>query len=150
MTLIVNSAFGFDSLTGGMLGAAIAWGVKRGIYSNEAGQVRGRMLRRRPLFLIRPSRALCSFSVYIDTLFVCSATGFMILMTGCYNMQAPDGSMIFEGLKGVEAGPVYTQAAIDQLIARLGWPLHRYHDFLFCLHDDSRLLLYGRDEYGLS
>ena len=69
MTLIVNSAFGFDSLTGGMLGAAIAWGVKRGIYSNEAGQVRARTLRRQQLFLTRPSRGLCRPSRSTSTRF---------------------------------------------------------------------------------
>ena len=123
MTLIVNSAFGFDSLTGGMLGAAIAWGVKRGIYSNEAGQGTGPHASSAAAVSHPAKQGLVqAFSVYIDTLFVCSATGFMILMTGCYNMQAPDGSMIFEGLKGVEAGPVYTQAAIDQLMPGWGGP----------------------------
>ena len=55
----------------------------------------------------------------------------MILMTGCYNMQAPDGSMIFEGLKGVEAGPVYTQAAIDQLMPGWGGPFIAITIFFF-------------------
>ena len=32
-----------------------------------------------------------AFSVYIDTLFVCSATAFMLLTTGMYNVQGPDG-----------------------------------------------------------
>lgn len=39
--LIVTSAFGLDSLFGGIVGSAISWGVKRGIYSNEAGQGSG-------------------------------------------------------------------------------------------------------------
>ncbi len=37
-TLIFSSAFGADSIFGGLIGSAIAWGVKRGIYSNEAGR----------------------------------------------------------------------------------------------------------------
>ena len=83
MTLIVNSAFGFDSLTGGMLGAAIAWGVKRGIYSNEAGQGTGPHASSAAAVSHPAKQGLVqAFSVYIDTLFVCSATGFMILMTG--------------------------------------------------------------------
>lgn len=88
MTLIVNSAFGFDSLTGGMLGAAIAWGVKRGIYSNEAGQGTGPHASSAAAVSHPAKQGLVqAFSVYIDTLFVCSATGFMILMTGCYNIK---------------------------------------------------------------
>src|SRR5690606_20707628 len=39
--LIFSSAFGFDAAFGGIIGAAISWGVKRGIYSNEAGQGTG-------------------------------------------------------------------------------------------------------------
>src|SRR5690554_6214107 len=37
-SLIIKSAFGFQPAFAGILGMAIAWGVKRGIYSNEAGQ----------------------------------------------------------------------------------------------------------------
>src|SRR5690606_15746279 len=37
-SLIFKSAFGLDATFGGMVGAAISWGVQRGIYSNEAGQ----------------------------------------------------------------------------------------------------------------
>src|SRR5690606_27758891 len=36
--LIFSSAFSIDATFGGIIGMAIAWGVKRGIYSNEAGQ----------------------------------------------------------------------------------------------------------------
>jgi len=42
-----------------------------------------------------------------------------------------DGSMIFEGLKGVEAGPVYTQAAIDQLMPGWGGPFIAITIFFF-------------------
>ena len=72
-----------------------------------------------------------AFSVYIDTLFVCSATGFMVLMTGCYNIADPNGGFIYEGLKGVEAGPVYTQAAIDQVMPGLGGPFIAITIFFF-------------------
>ncbi|MBD5023891.1 sodium:alanine symporter, partial [Xanthomonas citri pv. citri] len=61
-----------------------------------------------------------AFSVYIDTLFVCSATAFMILFTGMYNTQAADGSFIVHQLKGVEAGPGFTQAAIDSVLPGFG------------------------------
>jgi len=38
LKLIVTSAFGANQAFGGIVGMAIMWGVKRGIYSNEAGQ----------------------------------------------------------------------------------------------------------------
>ena len=131
-SLIFSSAFGLDSLTGGMLGAAISWGVKRGIYSNEAGQGTGPHASSAAAVSHPAKQGLVqAFSVYIDTLFVCSATGFMVLMTGCYNIQAADGTMLFEGLKGVEAGPVYTQAAIDQLMPGWGSPFIAITIFFF-------------------
>lgn len=41
ISLIFKSAFALDSAFGGLIGMAISWGVKRGIYSNEAGQGTG-------------------------------------------------------------------------------------------------------------
>ena len=130
--MIVSSAFGLDSITGGLLGSAIAWGVKRGIYSNEAGQGTGPHASSAAAVSHPAKQGLVqAFSVYIDTLFVCSATGFMILMTGCYNMVSPNAQTLYEGLPGVEAGPVYTQAAIDQLMPGWGGPFIAITIFFF-------------------
>jgi alanine or glycine:cation symporter, AGCS family len=119
--LIFRSAFAFDSAFGGIVGAAIAWGVKRGIYSNEAGQGTGPHAAAAAEVSHPAKQGLVqSFSVYIDTLFVCSATAFMILFTGMYNTEAPDGTMIVNNLEGVEAGPGYTQAAIESVIPGFG------------------------------
>ena len=79
-SLIFRSAFGADSMFGGILGSAIAWGVKRGIYSNEAGQGTGPHAAAAAEVSHPAKQGLVqAFSVYIDTLFVCSATAFMIL-----------------------------------------------------------------------
>ncbi|PAE14686.1 sodium:alanine symporter, partial [Virgibacillus sp. 7505] len=60
-------------------------------------------------------------SVYIDTLLVCSATAFMILFTGMYNTQGPEeGTHVFEAIPGVEAGPQFTQEAINQVFPAFG------------------------------
>lgn len=130
--LIFSSAFGLDSALGGLLGSAISWGVKRGIYSNEAGQGTGPHGSSAAAVSHPAKQGLVqAFSVYIDTLFVCTATGFMVLMTGCYNVVGPDGAFLFEGMKGVEAGPVYTQAAIDTLMPGLGGPFIAVTIFFF-------------------
>ena len=60
-----------------------------------------------------------AFSVYVDTLLVCSATAFMILSTGLYNVMDGAGNAIVEALPGVEAGPGYTQAAVESFLP--GW-----------------------------
>lgn len=120
--LIFKSAFGADSMFGGILGSAIAWGVKRGIYSNEAGQGTGAHAAAAAEVSHPAKQGLVqAFSVYIDTLFVCSATAFMILFTGMFNTVGADGkTFIVEKLPGVEAGPGYTQAAVDAVIPGFG------------------------------
>ncbi len=65
------------------VGAAIGWGVKRGVYSNEAGQGTGPHAAAAASVDHPAQQGLVqSFSIYIDTLLVCSATAFMILITG--------------------------------------------------------------------
>ncbi|PLT33946.1 sodium:alanine symporter family protein [Bacillus sp. V5-8f] len=121
ISLIFRSAFGLDSAFGGIIGMAISWGVKRGIYSNEAGQGTGAHPAAAAEVSHPAKQGLVqAFSVYIDTLFVCSATAFMILFTGMYNTQAEDGSFIVQNLEGVKEGPAYTQAAIDSVIPGFG------------------------------
>ncbi|MCU6604016.1 alanine:cation symporter family protein [Peribacillus frigoritolerans] len=121
ISLIFRSAFGLDSAFGGIIGMAIAWGVKRGVYSNEAGQGTGAHPAAAAEVSHPAKQGLVqAFSVYIDTLFVCSATAFMILFTGMYNTQAVNGSFIVNNLGDVTPGPGYTQAAIDSVIPGFG------------------------------
>ncbi|QTL52657.1 alanine/glycine:cation symporter family protein [Priestia aryabhattai] len=121
ISLIFKSAFALDSAFGGLIGMAISWGVKRGIYSNEAGQGTGAHPAAAAEVSHPAKQGLVqAFSVYIDTLFVCSATAFMILFTGMYNTTAPDGTFIVQNLKGIEAGPGYTQAAIETIFPGFG------------------------------
>jgi alanine or glycine:cation symporter, AGCS family len=121
LALIFKSAFALDSAFGGIVGMAISWGVKRGIYSNEAGQGTGPHAAAAAEVSHPAKQGLVqAFSVYIDTLLVCSATAFMILFTGSYNTEGPDGTMIVNNLENVEAGPGYTQAAIESVLPGFG------------------------------
>lgn len=132
LELIFSSAFGADAMFGAMLGSAVSWGVKRGIYSNEAGQGTGPHASSAAAVSHPAKQGLVqAFSVYIDTLFVCSATGFMVLLTGCYNVVAPDGRPILTQLAGVEAGPGYTQAAVESLMPGWGSPFVAFALFFF-------------------
>ncbi|WP_096200696.1 alanine/glycine:cation symporter family protein [Bacillus sp. FJAT-45350] len=121
ISLIISSAFAFDSVFGGIVGLAIAWGVKRGIYSNEAGQGTGPHAAAAAEVSHPAKQGLVqAFSVYIDTLLVCSATAFMILFTGMYNTVDPNGGFIFNSLGDITAGPAYTQAAIESVLPGFG------------------------------
>ena len=118
--LVLGSAFGSEAAFGAVLGLAVEWGVKRGIYSNEAGQGTAPHAAA-AAEVSHPAKQgfVQAFSVYVDTLLVCSATAFMILSTGMYNVMNQAGEAIVEALPGVEAGPGYTQAAVETILP--GW-----------------------------
>lgn len=120
-SLIFRSAFGVDSVFGGMAGTAIAWGVKRGIYSNEAGQGSGAHPAAAAEVSHPAKQGLVqAFSVYVDTFLVCTSTAFMVLFTGMYNVKGPGGDFIVQHLPGVEEGTQYTQAAIESVFPGFG------------------------------
>jgi AGCS family alanine or glycine:cation symporter len=74
-----------------------------------------------------------AFSVYIDTLFVCSATAFMILITGAYNVHNPDGGFLIQNLAaGVQANsPSFTQFAVERMMPGVGNPFVAVALFFF-------------------
>ncbi|MEB6676561.1 MULTISPECIES: alanine/glycine:cation symporter family protein [Acinetobacter] len=107
------------------VGAAIGWGVKRGVYSNEAGQGTGPHAAAAAEVQHPAQQGLVqSFSVYVDTLFVCSATAFMILITGMYNVQGTleAGQFIVQNVSPtVEIGsPAFTQMAVSTVFGGFG------------------------------
>lgn len=123
LSLIISSAFGAKATFGGIVGAMISIGVKRGVYSNEAGQGTGPHPAAAAEVSHPAKQGLVqAFSVYIDTLFVCSATAFMILITGMYNVKGADGNLIVDngvyytqdGIQHKDGSATYTQAAIDK------------------------------------
>lgn len=112
-----------DAGFGAVLGLAIQWGVKRGVYSNEAGQGTGPHPAAAANVSHPAKQGLVqAFSVYIDTLFVCSATGFMLLITGMYNVQDPNNKegFLYHGVQGVAAGPGYVQTAMENIMPGFG------------------------------
>ncbi|MFJ7184550.1 alanine/glycine:cation symporter family protein [Lysinibacillus xylanilyticus] len=149
-SLIFSSAFGAQEIFGGIIGSAIAWGVKRGIYSNEAGQGTGA----HPAAAAEVSHPakqgiVQAASVYIDTLLICSATAFMILFTGMYNVhdeKAADGSYVYVGdfnkgglageeqitfAKSIKEGAAFTQYAVDSSLPGFGGPFVAIALFFF-------------------
>lgn len=120
-SLIFSSAFSLDATFGGIVGLAISWGVKRGIYSNEAGQGTAPHAAAAAEVSHPVKQGLVQgFSVYVDTLFVCTATALMILFTGQYNVVNPKGGFLVENLPNVEMGPEFTQFAVSQHFPLLG------------------------------
>ncbi|MGO3804878.1 MAG: alanine/glycine:cation symporter family protein [Sphingobacterium sp.] len=121
LSLIIKSALNMEASFGAVAGTAIAWGVKRGIYSNEAGQGTAPHAAAAAEVSHPIKQGLVQgFSVYVDTLFVCTATALMILFTGQYNVRNPDGGFIVHNLPSVEIGPAYTQQAISHHFPVIG------------------------------
>lgn len=129
--LIVGDAF--SPMAG--VGAAIGWGVKRGVYSNEAGQGTGPHAAAAADVQHPAQQGLVqSFSIYIDTLLVCSATAFMILITGAYNVHGgAEGVFLVQNLAAEIGanGPVFTQMAIESTMPGIGKPFIAFALFFF-------------------
>ncbi|QLK85657.1 sodium:alanine symporter family protein [Staphylococcus sp. 17KM0847] len=130
--LIFKSAFGMEAAFGGIIGAMIEIGVKRGLYSNEAGQGTGPHAAAAAEVSHPAKQGLVqAFSVYVDTLFVCTATALIILISGTYNTTdggtASDGSPRLihdagvyvqnaDGTKDYSGTAMYAQAGIDKAL----------------------------------
>ncbi|MBT8079715.1 MAG: alanine:cation symporter family protein [Gammaproteobacteria bacterium] len=116
-------------------GAAIGWGVKRGVYSNEAGQGTGPHAAAAAEVAHPAQQGLVqAFSVYIDTLFVCSATAFIILITGAYHTTGGDGTLILgapELMSLDPNSPAFTQYALDSVFPGIGKPFVAFALFFF-------------------
>ena len=125
--LVFKSAFNMEAGFGAVFGLAVQWGVKRGIYSNEAGQGTAPHIAAAANVSHPVKQGLVqSFSVYIDTLLVCSATGFMLLMTGKYNVYNPAfgtdeaSEFLYTGAQNIAVGPGFTQSAMDTIFPGFG------------------------------
>jgi AGCS family alanine or glycine:cation symporter len=120
-SLIISDAF---TAQAGM-GAAVGWGVRRGIYSNEAGQGTGPHAAAAAEVEHPAQQGLVqAFSVYVDTLFVCTATALMILITQQYNIQGtlPDGQFIVQHISPdtVISSAAFTQLALNSVFGAFG------------------------------
>ena len=111
LKLIVESAFGIGPVVGGGIGAAILMGVKRGLFSNEAG------LGSAPnvaavAYVPHPANqgVVQSFSVFIDTIILCTCTALIILMGTAYDPSLTDSSQ----------GVALTQASLATHIGEWG------------------------------
>ena len=129
--MIIGDAF--SPMAG--VGAAIGWGVKRGVYSNEAGQGTGPHAAAAAEVQHPAQQGLVqAFSVYIDTLLVCTATAFMILITNSYNVQLEgESAFIIQNVAAEVAAnsPAYTQMAVDSMLPGVGKPFIAIALFFF-------------------
>ena len=118
---IISSAFGQNAVYGGILGSAIAWGVKRGVYSTEAGQGSGAIVSAAAEVSHPAKQGLVqALSVYIVSFVVCRSTAVILLLSNCYNVRnEPTGQMISEYLPGSQYGVGWTQDILESTYGSL-------------------------------
>lgn len=94
LNLIVSSAFGFEQAAGGMVGVAILQGVKRGLFSNEAGEGSAPNAAAIATTTHPVKQGLLqALGVFTDTLVICTCTALIILLSGIYD-NGSDGIIL--------------------------------------------------------
>lgn len=114
--LIFQDAFDFKSIAGGVLGSCLVYGIKRGLFSNEAG-VGSAPNASASANVSHPAKQglVQTLSVYIDTLLLCTATALMCLSTGVARNAAVSGAPYVQNAISTvfgTAGPVFITIAM--------------------------------------
>ncbi len=86
LSLIVKSAFGWHQAAGGAVGIAVMQGIRRGLFSNEAGEGSAPNAAATAAISHPVKQGLLqSFGVFVDTIVICTCTALIILLSGLYN-----------------------------------------------------------------
>ncbi len=129
--LIIEGAFGIKQVVGGTLGFTILQGVKRGLYSNEAGMGSAPNAAATSNVSHPVKQGLLqAFGVFVDTILICSATGFIVLLYPEYNTI---------GLKGIQL----TQVALSHSVGAWGTHFITFCIFLFAFSSVIGNYYYG-------
>ena len=116
MKVIVLDAFGIEKVTGGAVGSMIMMGIKRGLFSNEAGEGSAPNVAATAMVSHPVKQGLIqALGVFTDTLLVCSCTAFIILISGLYEVPELNGIMLTQSALQSEvgaAGPIFIAIAI--------------------------------------
>lgn len=102
---IVTQAFGFHSVVGGGLGVIISTGIRRGLFANEAG-LGGAPNVAAIARVDHPSEQgiIQSFSVFVNTIILCTCTALLILLSGIPYQGATDGAILTQIALSHEVG----------------------------------------------
>lgn len=103
--LIFSQAFGLQEAAGGAIGVAIMQGVRRGLFSNEAGM--GSVPNAAATAnTSHPAKQglVQSLGVFFDTIMICSATAFIIILAGLYKTGESNGIVLTQNSLAVHVG----------------------------------------------
>ncbi len=137
--LIFSSAFDFRSFAGGLAGSVVTWGIKRGLYSNEAGMGSAPNAAAAASVSHPVKQGLVqTFSVFIDTMIICTCTGMMIMVfyvgSGMQTMTDPVTqitSFVDPQTGGLLTGMPLVQNALEFSMGDFGMNFITFSIFLF-------------------
>ena len=128
---IIEAAFGVKQAVGGAIGVAMLQGIKRGLYSNEAGMGSAPNAAATSNVSHPVKQGLLqAFGVFVDTILICSATGFIVLLYPEYNA-------------GTDTGIQLTQFALSYSVGAWG-----AHFITLCIFLFAFSSLIGNYYYG--
>ena len=118
--LIIREAFDTQAIMGGFAGSAVVIGIKRGLFSNEAGMGSAPNASASADVEHPVNQGLVQvISVFIDTILICSATAMMLFTSGV------------EGVSGVMDGIPFVQAAVNANVGEFGIHFITFSIFAF-------------------
>jgi AGCS family alanine or glycine:cation symporter len=130
-SLIIENAFGIKQVVGGGLGAAVLMGIKRGLFSNEAGMGSAPNAAATANVTHPAKQGLIqTLGVFTDTILICSATSFIVLISGSY-------------LKSDLTGIQLTQTALSSQVGSWGNTFIAICIFLFAFSSVIGNYYYG-------
>ncbi|MBT2584077.1 sodium:alanine symporter family protein [Planococcus sp. ISL-109] len=145
---IFSAAFTGEAAAGGAIGAAIRYGVARGVFSNEAGLGSAPIAAAAAKTDMPGRQALVSMTqVFFDTLIICSITGITIVMSGLYLDDTLQGAALttaaFEQFLG-GAGPIIVAVGLIFFASStiIGWSYYGEKCFQYLFKNPSWLIVY--------
>jgi alanine or glycine:cation symporter, AGCS family len=116
LTLIFKNAFGLQEVAGGGMGAAVMMGIKRGLFSNEAGMGSAPNAAATAAVTHPVKQGLIqTLGVFTDTILICTATAFIIILSGAYTNADLDGIQLTQAALTTHVGswaPAFVGGAI--------------------------------------
>lgn len=107
LAIIMRNAFDFKAIFGGFTGSCMVLGIKRGLFSNEAGMGSAPNASASATVSHPAKQGLAQIiSVYIDTLLICSTTVFLILLTGDWSESGYSGIPLLQQCVARVIGPI--------------------------------------------
>ncbi|MFR9019040.1 MAG: alanine/glycine:cation symporter family protein [Fusobacterium sp.] len=139
---IFYQAFGGKEFLGGSIGGIIMQGVRRGLFSNEAGSGNSNYAAA-VVDIDEPAQQgmVQALGVFVDTLVICSATAFVILLAGVEKAAGTDG-MILDGR--VLSGMTLFQESLKTHVGWIGIPFTVVTIFFFSLSTILAVAFYGK------